>query len=185
VNKPIDLSLFDFIEEFATEVQEGNVDLGETVATSSPIVTFCESFFEQFFAAMDYEISGLFDYTAKEEAAELALRLRHENEEGTLHTRAVIALFESFCDMYDDAEGGLYGYGPVSYRKFYTDYMKRLLRRAHEWAETEGIDELAERIAYVGSIYDRAMKSQRWLSRTRIKSGSALWRLIWRKRTTS
>jgi hypothetical protein len=51
--------------EFAIEVQKGNVDLGETVATDSPILTFCESFFEQFFAAtFDYQISGLFDYTA-------------------------------------------------------------------------------------------------------------------------
>lgn len=183
MSTPIDLRLFDFIEEFAAEVQKGSVDLGETVEKNSLIVTFCESFFEQFFAALDYEISGLFDYTAKEEAAELVVRLRLEK--GTEHTRAVIALFEFFCDMYADVEGGLYGNGPVSYRRFYTDYMKRLLRRAREWAKTEGVDELAERIAYVSTIYDRAMKSQRWLSRTRTKSGSALRKLIWSKRTIS
>jgi hypothetical protein len=185
VSNPIDLRLFDFIEEFAIEVQKGNVDLGETVATDSPILTFCKSFFEQFFAAtLDYQISRLFDYTAREEAAELAVRLRLENKGNTTHMRAIISLFESFCVTYSD-DGGLYGDGPVSYRKFYNDYMKRLLRRAREWAEAEGIDALAERIAYVGEFYDRAMKSQKWLSKTKTKSGSVLRRLIWRKRTIS
>jgi hypothetical protein len=69
----------------------------------------CESFFEQFFATLNHEISGLFDYTAKEEAAELAIRLGLKNERETKHTRTVIALFELFCDMYADVEGGLYG----------------------------------------------------------------------------
>src|SRR5438067_914123 len=43
-------ALFDFVDEFSERVRQGSVDRMQLVDPSDPIITFCESFFEQFFA---------------------------------------------------------------------------------------------------------------------------------------
>jgi hypothetical protein len=159
VTPPIEPSLFDFVEEFAAEVENGKVARLDTVEESAAIIVFCQTFFLQFFAALGHDIDA-FDQAAKHEASEIVERLRLK--EGTGHWRALIALFESLCDMYADVLGGTYGSGSITYQKFHVDYMRRLLSGAEDWAEIEGLDELAGRISAVSDVYGKAMKAKRW-----------------------
>src|SRR4051794_34437397 len=108
---PIELSLFDFVDEFATEMRRDGLKDGlnplDTLAANSRIVTFCESFFVQFFAnVLNTEIDG-FDSQSKRAASDLAVGLRDDKAKASV--RALIALFEKFCDMYADIIGGAYG----------------------------------------------------------------------------
>jgi hypothetical protein len=158
VSGSIELSLFDFIDDFADEVQDESIDRDDTVEKSSPIISFCETFFDQFFAALGHNISG-FNDDAKRDASELAERLRLRAD--TKPMRVVIALFEEFCEMYDDVLGS-YGSGSITYDEFHADYMTRLLKRANQWANAKGLDALAERITAARTVYDTAIKAKRW-----------------------
>lgn len=160
MSAPIELSLFDFVDEFAAEVEMGNFEGWDTVEEDSLLMTFCESFFDQFFAALGYNISG-FDSKDKRKASELVERLRVAKED-MKHTRAIIALYESFCDMHDDIVESSYGSRAVTYEEFHTDYVSRLLMQAQEWAEAEGFEELADRITNACTRYDAVVITEGW-----------------------
>jgi hypothetical protein len=157
---PIEPSLFDFVDEFAREVKKGEPGSLDTVAANSRIVTFCQNFFVQFFAnVLCREIEG-FDPQAKRAAADIAIKL--QDAPNTAPTRALIGLFEKFCDMYADVLGGAYGAGDITYVRFHRQYMTRLLQRAQDWARSEGQAALAERIARSRARYDEAVGSMKW-----------------------
>ena len=161
MSAPIELSLFDFVDEFAAEVEIGSVEGQHTLEEDSPLlIDFCEAFFDQFFAALGYNISS-FHPASKRQASELVERLRLK-EGDTQHTRMIITLFESFCDMYEDIADGSYGSWSVTYAEFHADYMLRLLEGAQEWAATEGFKELVDRITDACNAYNVAITAKGW-----------------------
>jgi hypothetical protein len=156
--------LFKFVHDFAKEVADGKITKFETVEESSPIIAFCESFFEQFFGdELDTQIT-VFDHDAKRAAAEEAerLKLRGGNADDTKDARRLIALFEKFCDLYADVVGGTYGAGSITYRRFHADYMRRLLRAALAWARERKRRDLVAAIESASSAYDAALQGRGW-----------------------
>jgi hypothetical protein len=161
VSAPIALSLFDFVDEFAAEVKIGSIEgLDPVEEDSSLLIDFCETFFVQFFGPLGCNIRS-FDAVSKRQASELVERLRLQ-EGDTQHTRVIITLFESFCDMYEDIADGSYGSWSVTYEEFHTDYMSRLLEGAQEWANVEGFKELADRITDACYAYNVTITAKGW-----------------------
>ncbi|MFI4990319.1 MAG: hypothetical protein ACHQHO_05325 [Solirubrobacterales bacterium] len=160
MSAPVEPSLFDFVDEFAAEVQKGELSPLETLAANARIITFCESFFVQFFAnVLGKEIEG-FDPQAKRSAAGIAIELKDDQAQAPV--RALIGLFEKFCDMYADIIGGAYGAAEITYASFHRLYVGRLLRRAAEWAAAADLDELETRIVQSQQRYEDAVKSRKW-----------------------
>jgi hypothetical protein len=160
MSSPIEPSLFDFVDEFAEQVEQGELTPIDTLAASSRIVTFCESFFVQFFAnELSHEIDG-FDPVAKRAAAGIAVDFSDDDEKRPV--RALVSLFEKFCDMYADVLGGAYGAAQITHERFHRQYMSRLLRRAEDWAKADGHEELQQRITKSRRAYEAAVKSRKW-----------------------
>lgn len=156
----IEPSLFDFVDEFADQIKEGELGSLDTLAANSGIITFCESFFVQFFAnVLGQEIEG-FDPVAKRAAAGIVVDLQGDKTKAP--DRALISLFEKFCDMYADVLAGAYGAADITYMSFHQQYMRRLLQRAGEWAKAHGHDDLGQRIEQSRKRYDEAVKSRKW-----------------------
>ncbi len=159
-SSPIELTLFDFVDEFAQQIQMGSPTPLEVVTVSSGIVVFCESFFDQLFAhVLDCPITG-FDPESKRAASRLAEEMK--GAETSTELRALVALFEKFCDMYLDVIKGSYGAAEITYRRFHQTYMRRLLDRAGRWAEQASHSDLAARIAQARNAYDQAIGAMRW-----------------------
>jgi hypothetical protein len=160
-SSPVELTLFDFVDEFASQVRMGNPKARETVVGSSRIVVFCESFFDQFFAKVLHSAITGFDPDSKRKAARMAEQLKGEPP-SSAELRALVALFESFCDMYLDVIKGSYGAAEITYARFHQNYMRRLLERAGRWAEQVPYPDLAARIAQARSVYTEAIGAMRW-----------------------
>jgi hypothetical protein len=157
---PIELSLFDFVDEFATEISKDGLNPLDTLAANSRIIEFCESFFVQFFAnVLHTEIEG-FDSQSKRAASGIAIALKDDKTKKLV--RVLIALFEKFCDMHADVIGGAYGAAEITYTTFHRQYIQRLLRRAAEWAKMAQLAELEARIVQSQKRYDEAAKSRKW-----------------------
>jgi hypothetical protein len=161
VSSQLDPALFAFVRDFAADVETGTVGKLETVEASSPIIMFCESFFEQFMGdVLGSPITG-FDQESKRTAAGIAERLKLDAP-GDTATRRVLALFERFCDVHADVVGGTYGAGSITYQRFHADYMRRLLEAAEKWAEASEQTELKDAIASARAAYDAALRAQGW-----------------------
>jgi hypothetical protein len=158
---PIELSLFDFVDDFARQITGGHPKPSEVVEQSAGIVVFCESFFDQLFAqVLDCPITG-FDPTSKRKASRLAAGLAGPLA-GSPNLRALVALFEGFCDMYLDVIKGSYGSSEITYLRFHDNYMQRLLKRALAWAKEAPYDDLAARIESAQQGYSAAIGAMRW-----------------------
>lgn len=171
----ISVAVFDFIDELATGIRQEEFDRDDVVDQDSTAMTFCESLFDQFFGSIGLRISG-FGRPEKEAAGARAEELRNDSKKDTSHVRLVIALYEGFCDMYDDLKSD-YGGDVVSltYEIFHTDYLTDLLEAVQSWAQAEGQESLADRIERARAEYNDAIESSAWLTRT-TKSESGWWK---------
>jgi hypothetical protein len=161
VSSQLDPRLFEFVHDFAADVEKGTVGKLDTVEASSPIIVFCESFFEQFMGdVLGSPITG-FDQESKRTAAGIAERLKVDVP-GDKATRRVLALFERFCDVHADVVGGTYGAGSITYQRFHADYMRRLLEAGEDWADASGQTALRDVIAAARVAYDKALRAQGW-----------------------
>lgn len=158
---PIELKIFDFIDDFARKIRGGNPTPSTVVVQTDGIVVFCESFFDQLFVrVLGASITG-FDPPSKRKGVALVSR-----ETGPLANsaslRALVTLFESFCDMYQDVIEGSYGAAEITYARFHDRYMSRLLDRALAWAREGSSQELADRIALAHLVYSDAIGAMQW-----------------------
>ena len=97
----------------------------------------------------------------KRAAGELAERLRVANEPRSKHVRAIIVLYEEFCDMHEDIQGS-YGEDHVTFQAFHVDYIPRLLFRTEEWATSESHEDLASRVLGARDGYVTAIEASGW-----------------------
>jgi hypothetical protein len=160
VGSQLNPALFDFVHDFADDVSNDKVDRLTTVEESSPIIAFCETFFEQFLGdELGAAITG-FDQDSKRIAAREAERLKQEDR--AKEARQLLALFEKFCDLHADVVGGTYGAGSINYQRFHADYMRRLLGAAEAWATAENRPELTSAIASARQAYEGALGAKGW-----------------------
>ena len=118
-------------------------------------------FFDQLFArVLKRPIRG-FASESKRMAVRLAEELKSENSEPR-ELRALIALFEKFCDVYSELIAGSYGAGNITYKQFHERYVRRLLTRAEAWARVAPYPDLAARIRDALTAYDNAIEAMQW-----------------------
>lgn len=161
MSSPIALELFDFIDEFARDVRAGEITALQTVTSDDTIVIFSESFFDQFFANALKRPIRQFSSTSKREAGRLAEELRSE-EAATAASRALIALFEGFCDMSGELINGSYGAGDIDYRDFHLAYLSPLLEEAEAWAAHAQEHDLLARVQAASDAERKAVSAAKW-----------------------
>lgn len=157
--KSISLSLFGYIDDYADAIREGSHQDSDEFDPAWEIFGFCENFFNQFFALFDVHIKG-FTQRSREAATELIERMRSSNE-GTAEARAIIVLYEEFCDMAANTKGGYGEPSTMDVLSFHEEYLSELLSAALTWAQSASNDALAERILSANRNYMSAVEATR------------------------
>jgi hypothetical protein len=161
MSSPVALELFDFVDEFARDVRGGKITAFQVVVGDDTIVIFSESFFDQFFANVLSRPIKQFSAASKRDAGRLAEELRSEAA-ATRESRALIALFEGFCDMYGELINGSYGAGDIPYRDFHGAYLSPLLEEAEAWAAQAQEPDLLARVKAASKAEREAVSAAKW-----------------------
>ena len=157
----ISLSLFDSIDEYTEDLEKGTAITKDVVPRTSPLLSFIENAFAQFFQnQVGTEIRG-FDHICKIEA--ILLR-RTKKSELLPETRSLIALFEQFCDVHDDVIGAGYGGQPSVLEEFHRKHVVRLLERLRSLAKARDDSELYKRVDSSMKRFGKAIVNHRWNS---------------------
>lgn len=154
-------ALFDSIDQYVEQLESGTALTGNVVPETSPLLTFTENAFAQFFQnEVGSEITG-FNFKAKRRAA----RLRYSKKE-RLSTQAVslISLFEQFCDVHDDVLGAGYGGQASVLEDFHCKLVVRLLERLQALAGVKHDLELRARAASALGNFEQAVTAYDWSS---------------------
>ena len=61
-----------------------------------------------------------------------------------------------------DVVGGAYGAGSITYKRFHSDYMRRLLSAALDWARAGKRADLAAALESALTEYDAALQGKGW-----------------------
>lgn len=119
-------TLFDSVDEYVELLTAGNAFVNTVVPVTSPILSFSENAFVQFFEnEIGVEIKG-FDEQYKRSAARLRYSRKHELSK---QARALIVLFEEFCVIHVDVLGAGYGGQRSVLEEFHAKHVTRLIER--------------------------------------------------------
>jgi hypothetical protein len=150
---PVALSLFDLVERYAKQIEDGKIDVKNPLKRTTPIIEFCRTFYQQFFEhELGLEIKGV-DQSAKAKAIEL----RHAFDDQAAPVPRLIAWFEELCDIWIDVLGFSYAGSASEFRRFHNTYVVRLLERIETWARAADYAELLERTKTARAVYGRAV----------------------------
>jgi hypothetical protein len=154
-------ALFDSIDEYVEQLESGTAFSGKVVPQTSPLLTFTENAFAQFFQnEVGSEIAG-FDFKDKRRAARLRYSRKDELSKQAL---ALISLFEQFCDVHDDVLGAGYGGQASVLEDFHCRLVVRLLERLRALAGVRRDRELRERADSALGIFEPAAAGYDWSS---------------------
>ncbi len=151
---PIRPELFDIVRTYAAAIIAG--EASNVISETSPLLTFCDNFFLQFFdGELRTPITGI-DEANKRIAVTLRLK-----QAASLPPETVLLIkwFEHLCDTKDDVLALVYGATPRSaFLQFHREYMTTLLQRAQAWAETRQYTALRDAIATAATEFAAAIR---------------------------
>jgi hypothetical protein len=152
-------ALFDSIDEYVLQLESGSAVSGSVVPETSPVLSFTENAFAQFFEnEVASEIVG-FDEKSKRQAARLR---RTRKDELIPEVRRLISLYEQFCDVHDDVLGAGYGGQDSVLEEFHSKLVVRLLKRIGELAAVKKDDELGTRADSALEAFTQAIDGYDW-----------------------
>jgi hypothetical protein len=160
---PVRPTLFDVVIDYAEQIESGDVVLAGRVTRTSPLVTFIQNFFAQFF---DNEVKSpitSIGSEAKRTAVRARLRLRKEADHTS--TVALITWFEAFCDTYPDILALGYMGRAVDFRQFLNGDLLDLLARCRTWADEKGYVTLNRKATTAHRGIRRALEASDGLER--------------------
>lgn len=158
-NHVVSLSLFDSIDEYTKLLASGAAISRGVVPQTSPVLSFTENAFVQFFEnGVGVELVG-FDIRAKRQAARLR---RSERERLSKPSLALISLFMQFCDIHDDVLGAGYGGQGSVLEKFHTKIVVRLIDRISALAKVDGDEPLCDRASSALRLFSLAVAAYDW-----------------------
>lgn len=119
-------ALFDSLDEYIELLESHEAFSSRNVVPeTSPIISFTENAFAQFFEnEVGSEITGFDDHFKRR-----AARARYRKKDLPKQTRSLIVLFEQFCDVHDDVIGAGYGGQVAVLEAFHGKLVLRLLER--------------------------------------------------------
>lgn len=152
--------LFESLHEYAELLESGEAFSEKNVVPeTSPIITFTENAFAQFFEnEVGSEITG-FDDKFKKRAARVRYRKKRELSKQAL---AIIVLFEQFCDIHEDVIAGGYGGASAVLEEFHTKYVSRLLERIRALAGSKKDTDLRESADTALAQFENALETVTW-----------------------
>ena len=141
---PVNPELFDILLKYVRQVERGKVDIESPLQEASPLLTFCENFFAQFF---QNELKGKItsvDSAAKKQAVKIRRKLKERG--GDKEVLLLVTWFEQLCDIYPDIQNLLYVSEPAGFSlEFHHGYIPTLLKRIEDWARKRNYAQIEKR----------------------------------------
>ena len=153
---PIEPGLFALVRREASQIAAGELK-GDMYLKGTPIVLFCQSFYEQFFAHVVGKPLTAINQEAKTEAARQRLLLG----DSELERRKVLAKFEDLCDLWDGALGFGYDSSTEELHRFVQQWVPAFLDVVTSWAESVGDTALHAAADTARGDYVKAVASYR------------------------
>jgi hypothetical protein len=155
--------LFESIHEYAELLEVGEAFSEKNVVPeTSPVISFTENAFAQFFEnEVGSEITG-FDDKFKKRATRVRYRKKADLSRQAL---SIITLFEQFCDIHEDVIAGGYGGASAVLEEFHTKYVSRLLERIRALAGAKNDAQLRESADTAPAQYENALETVTWPKR--------------------
>lgn len=155
----VNLALFDSIDEYCDLLRSGTAISKDAVPETSPVISFCENAFAQFFEnEIGVEITGFGDDEKKR-----CVRLRKKHKaKYSKEARSVMALYERFCDIFEDVLGAGYGGQSAVLEEFHRLYVLRLILRLGHLASAREDDALSARAEDAASGLESAIDDYEW-----------------------
>jgi hypothetical protein len=133
--------LFDVLNQYAKDIEQGKVKPTPALGATSPALTFCENFYAQFFQNRLSQPIQHFDLEAKKAAVRLRMDLKEKN--GPITVIQLITWYEKLCDIYSSVLALGYGVSTKGvFLDFHNNYLLILLERASAWAQAENYAEI-------------------------------------------
>lgn len=154
-------ALFDLVDEYVELLEAGTAISGKVVPQTSPVITFAQNAFAQFFEnEVGSEVTGFGSGDKRK-----AVRLRYSRKD-TLSPQALalISLFEQFCDVYEDVLGAGYGGQASVLEEFHIKLVVRLLERIAALAGVRDDADLRGRAASAAVGFETAVSNYDWSS---------------------
>lgn len=148
MNLPVAPELFDILNGYAKDIEQGKVKSTPSIAATSPALVFCQNFYLQFFQNRLNQPIQRINFNAKTVAVRLRLEIKQNN--GPVTVIQLITWFEKLCDMYSNILALSYGVGTkAAFFDFHDNYLLTLLDRASKWAQAEGYVEIEQKATAV------------------------------------
>lgn len=154
-------ALFDLLDTYVEQLKSGTALSGKVVPQTSPVITFSENAFAQFFEnEVGSEITG-FDIKDKQRAVRARYAKKNDLRKQSV---ALISLFEQFCDVHEDVLGAGYGGQASVLEEFHRKLVVRLLERLEALAASNGDSILRTRIEASRGNFEAAVRDYDWSS---------------------
>lgn len=156
-------ALFESVHEYVELLESGEAFSARNVVPgTSPIISFTENSFAQFFEnEVGSEIMG-FDEKFQKRAVRARYRKKGDLSQQAL---AMIVLFEQFCDIHEDVIAGGYGGASAVLEEFHVKYVSRLLERIRALAGAKNDAELRDAADTALAQYENALETVTWPKR--------------------
>ncbi len=152
--EPISSNLFDIIIEYSQKATAKKVPVENSLRRTSPLLTFCQNFYAQFFQnVLRHEITSI-DPRAKRDAVRIRRELKRAGE--AEQTIRVITWFEKLCDIYPDILALGYASRGYGFHDFHQSYMIPLLERILAWAEAKSLSSMERRTRIALAAFRKA-----------------------------
>jgi hypothetical protein len=152
---PVEPSLFELVEKYAQELNDGKVSAEKPLKRTAGIVAFCQNFYLQFFQnVLNSPITSI-GMPAKRVAARVAVE---RGDALSAETNALVSWFEELCDIYPDVLALGYGGSVAAFRRFHEEYIPTLLERIIEWASADGHDGVKDAAEAAQLSYQAALE---------------------------
>jgi hypothetical protein len=161
VTLPVQRALFDVLIAYAKGIESGAIRPTQSLAATSPALTFCENFYAQFFQnELREEIKG-FNLENKRIAVRTRLALKARRRPTA--TVQLITWFEKLCDIYPNVLALAYGGGTrIGFHDFHMNYLITLLKRITTWARVRKYGSLERTSQTALRDLQRALKAVEW-----------------------
>lgn len=149
-------SLFDYVVEYAAEIDSGKESTTGPIASQSRLVIFLENFLVQFSSGyLSRRIEGFNDRSQAQLTAE---RRRLESVEGTGAAQRLIFHLEPLCSRLSEIS---YSNSEQDAEEFHLDYVPGLLDRILAWFEECAAEQaLTTATSAAAATYRRSIESE-------------------------
>ena len=128
--KSIEPSLFEVVEQYASEIASGKTTTYQTIDKDNGLIDFCETFLQQF--SRFYMNKPAYGFNDRSQSQLSRARIRLEGRPGTEEAQRLMFCLEPLCSKIPEIK---YGRSEIESDEFHVEFMPLLFEHILLWLE--------------------------------------------------